>query len=150
MLSVRAPLKSVGNFDIILFKGHPLIDVDIFRDVMGKNIKVINENIYDLFPKAALIIGSATGSLAEAIACGVSVIVVARENELITNPLVDMGKGEMWDIAFNAIEVEQKIKKLLEFRNKNMDEIKIIATWYKDNFFIEPSEENIVKTFELK
>jgi len=75
---------------------------------------------------------------------------VARENELITNPLVDMGKGEMWDIAFNAIEVEQKIKKLLEFRNKNMDEIKIIATWYKDNFFIEPSEENIVKTFELK
>jgi hypothetical protein len=31
-----------------------------------------------------------------------------------------------------------------------MDEIKSIATWYKDNLFIEPSEENILKTFELK
>ena len=143
-------LKLVSNIDTVIFKGHPEVGIDVFRDVMGENIKVTNESIYDLFPKAALIIGSATGSLAEAIACGVSVIVVARENELITNPLVDMGKGEMWDTAFNAIEVEQKIKKLLEFRNKNMDEIKIIATWYKDNFFIEPSEENIVKTFELK
>ncbi len=60
-----------------------------------------------------------------------------------------MGKGKMWDIAFNVIEVEQKMKKLLEFRSKNMDEIKGIATWYKDSLFIEPSEENIVKTFEL-
>ena len=142
-------LKLVSNLDAVIFKGHPAIDVDIFRDVMGKNIKVTNENIYNLFPETALIIGSATGSLAEAVACGVSVVVVAQENELITNPLVDMGKGKMWDIAFNAIEVEQKIKKLLEFRNKNMDEIKVIATWYKDNFFIEPTEENIVRAFEL-
>ena len=60
-----------------------------------------------------------------------------------------MGKGKMWDIAFNTIEVEQKMKKLLEFRNKNMDEIKSIATQYKDNLFIEPSEENIAKIFKL-
>jgi hypothetical protein len=143
-------LKLVSNFDAVLFKGHPAIDVDVYRDSMGENIKVINENIYDLFPKTALIIGSATGSLVEAIACGVSVVVVARKNELITNPLVDMGQGKMWDIAFNVTELEQKMKKLLEFRNKNMDEIKDIAIWYKNNFFIEPSEENIVKTFELK
>jgi hypothetical protein len=31
-----------------------------------------------------------------------------------------------------------------------MDEIKGIATWNKDNLFIEPSEDNFVKTFELK
>ena len=142
-------LKLVSDLDAAIFKGHPAVDIDVFRDVMGENIKVTNENIYNLFPKAALIIGSATGSLAEAIACGVSVVVVARENELITNPLVDMGKGKMWDIAFNAIEVEQKIKKLLEFRKENMDEIKCIAAWYKDNLFIEPNEENIVKAFEL-
>lgn len=143
-------LQLVSNFDAVLFKGHPAIDVAVFRDVMGENVKVINENIYDLFPKTALIIGSATGSLAEAIACGVSVVIVARKNELITNPLVDMGKEKMWDIAFNMIELEQKMKKLLEFRYKNMDEIKGIATWYKDNFFIEPNEKNIVKVFELK
>jgi hypothetical protein len=143
-------LKLVNNFDTVLFKGHPAIDVGIFRDIMGENIQVTNDSVYNLFPKAALIIGSATGALAEAIACGVSVVVVAaRKNELISNPLMDMGKGEMWDIAFNSIEVEQKIKKLLEFRNKNMDEIKNISNWYKDNLFIEPSEENIVKIFKL-
>jgi hypothetical protein len=142
-------LKLISDLDAVIFKGHPAVDIDVFRDVMGENIKVTNENIYNLFPETALIIGSATGSLAEAIACGVSIIVVARENELITNPLLDMGKGKMWDIVFNKIEVEQKLKKLLEFRNKNMGEIKDIAAWYKDNLFIEPSEENIVKTFEL-
>ena len=61
-----------------------------------------------------------------------------------------MGKGKMWDIAFNMNEVDQKMKNLIDFRNKNTAEIKGISNWYKKNLFIEPNEENIVKTFELK
>ena len=143
-------LELVCNIDSVIFKGHPAINIDVFQDAIGSNIKITSKNIYDLFPETALIIGSASGSLAEAIACGVSVVIVARENELITNPLADMGKGKMWDIAFNMAEVDQKMKNLLDFRNKNTAEIKGISNWYKKNLFIEPNEENIVKTFELK
>jgi len=143
-------LELVCNIDSVIFKGHPAINIDVFQDAIGSNIKITSKNIYDLFPETALIIGSASGSLAEAIACGVSVVIVARENELITNPLADMGKGKMWDIAFNINEVDQKMKNLLDFRNKNTSEIKGISNWYKKNLFIEPNEENIVKTFELK
>ena len=143
-------LKLVDNLGSVLFKSHPVINVDVFLDVMGVNIESTNRDIYNLFPETALVIGSATGSLVEAIACGISVIVIAQEDELMTNPLVGMGKGKMWDIAFNKIEVERKMKILLEFRSKNISEIKDISNWYKDNFFIEPSEENIIKTFELK
>jgi len=143
-------LRLVGNFDAVLFKSHPAIDADVFRDAMFKNTKVTNKNIYDLFPETALIIGGATGSMAEAVSCGISVIVVARESELATNPLVDIGKSKIWDIAFDKTEVEKKSKKLLEFRNKNMHEIKSIAAWYRDNLFIEPSAENISRVFELQ
>tara|TARA_B110000008_G_C16848826_1_gene515937 strand:- start:389 stop:1030 length:642 start_codon:yes stop_codon:yes gene_type:complete len=143
-------LELVSNIDSVIFKGHPAIDIDVFQDAIGSNIKVTNKNIYDLFPETALIIGSASGSLAEAVACGVSVIIVAKEYEIKTNPLADMGKGKIWDIAFNMNEVNHKIKHLLEFRNNNANEIKGISNWYKDNFFIEPSEENIIKTFELR
>ena len=146
----RGILRLVNNFDKVLFKSHPNVNINDFQSVMGKNIKVVNENIYDLFPKATLIIGGATGALVEAVACGVSVIVVAEESELTINPLTIMGKSKIWDIAFSKGEMKQKSKQLIEFRNKNMNEINDIAIWYKNNLFIEPSEENIVKTFELK
>ena len=81
--------------------------------VIGDNMKITNRNVYDLFPTTALVIGSASGSLAEAIACGVSVLVVGREDELLTNPLVDMGKGKMWDIAVNTFEVQTKAQKTI-------------------------------------
>jgi len=145
----KSMLQIVGGLDKVQFKGHPEININAFQDVMSENIEVTNRNIYELFPDTAVIIGSATGSLAEAVACGVSVVVVAQKNELITNPLTDIGKGKIWDIVFNEIELEQKMKQLLHFRSSNMSEIDSIADWYKDNLFVVPCEENIIRAFDL-
>jgi hypothetical protein len=38
---------------------------------------------------------------------------------------------------------------LIKYRKNNINEIQEIANWYKNNFFIEPTEKNIVKAFEL-
>jgi hypothetical protein len=34
-------------------------------------------------------------------------------------------------------------------RTTNVEEIKRIAKWYKDSCFVEPTEENIVRAFDL-
>jgi hypothetical protein len=140
-------LELVKIFDNIIFKSHPTVDNSNFKDQIERNTQVTNEDIYDLFPKALIIVGNASGSLVEAVACGVSVIVLARENELIPNPLVDFGKGEIWDIAFNKKELIDRCQQLLIYRKNNPDKINVIAAWYKDNFFIEPTKENISKVF---
>ncbi|NOX16375.1 MAG: hypothetical protein GXP61_10215, partial [Epsilonproteobacteria bacterium] len=141
-------LESVSVFDSILFKNHPAVDIKVYGK-LNKNIKIVKNDIYKLFQTTTLAIGSASGTCVEAIACGISVIIIASVNNLTANPLVEYGKGKIWDIAFSKDDIEILYNQLLEYRRNNIEEIKQIASWYKDNFFVEPIEENIVKVFEL-
>ena len=141
-------LESVKNFDNVIFKNHPAVDIKRFGE-LPKNIIVSNHNMYKLFKNTKLVIGTASGSSVEAVACGISVIIIASQNNLTANPLVEYGKGEIWDIAFSKDEVNFLYNKLIDFRKNNPTEIEDIASWYRDNFFIEPNEENIIKVFEL-
>jgi len=88
------------------------------------------------------------GTSLEAVACGVPVIIIANEGNLI-NPLVNYGKGEIWDIAFNEQDVKKHYDNLLKYKNNNLNKVEKIACWYKENFFVEPTEENIVRAFEF-
>jgi len=142
-------LESLKEFNHIIFKNHPAVNIDNFGD-LPKSIEVSNDNIYELFKNSKLVIGTASGTCVEAVACGVSVIVMASQDKLTANPLVKYGKGKIWDIAFSKDDVEKLYNKLLKYRVEHTDEIKEIAFWYRDNFFVEPTEENIVEVFELE
>ena len=147
-LDTKYMIASVKEFDNIIFKNHPVVNIKKFGE-LPKNITVSNENIYKLFENSKLAIGTASGTAVEAVSCGVSVIIIASQDNLTANPLVEYGKGKIWDIAFDVSEVEIIYQKLLDFRVNNQEEIKEIAVWYKDNFFVDPTEENIVKIFKL-
>lgn len=141
-------LESVSSFNQILFKNHPAVNINQFGK-LDSNIVVVTDNIYQLFENAELVIGTASGTSVEAVACGVSVIIIASQENLTANPLVDYGKGKIWDIAFSKDDVKKLYNNLIEYRKNNEEEIKEIACWYKDNFFIEPTEDNIIKAFDL-
>ena len=141
-------LDSVKDLDNIIFKNHPAVDINKFGN-LPINIKVSNENIYNLFKNTELAIGTASGTSAEAVACGVSVIIMASLDNLTANPLIKFGKGKIWDIAFSKNDVKRVYNNLIKYRKNNIKEIKQIASWYKENFFIEPTEGNIVNFFEL-
>lgn len=142
-------LKMVVKLDRVLFKGHPLVNNQKISTFLNDRIKTTQTNIYDLFPQSALIIGGASGSLAEAMACGVSVLVIAKENELVTNPLAEIGKGKMWDIAYNSEDILKKSAELVTFRNMYKDEIINITSWYRSHLFVEPTKEKIKQIFEV-
>ena len=141
-------LMSCHLFPAVIFKNHPALDFAQLG-TLPNNITCSKANIYTLFQTSKLAIGTASGSLLEAVACGVSVIVIASNDNLTANPLVAYGQGKIWDIAFNSDDVIKIYDKLIKYRNNHTDEVQKIAMWYKENFFIEPTEENIIKTFEL-
>lgn len=141
-------LESVKDFKNVIFKNHPAVDISIFGK-LSTNIAISNENIYELFKNTKLVIGTASGTAVEAVACGISVIIIASQDNLTVNPLVEHGKGEIWDIAFSKDDVPTLYNKLLNYRKNNIEKIKSISLWYKENFFIEPTEEKIVKLFKL-
>jgi len=141
-------IDSVSTFKNVLFKNHPVVDIERYGK-LNKNIRVVNENIYELFKDASIVISTGSGTLVEAVACGISVIVIASQDNLTANPLVKYGKGKIWDIAFSKDDVKRLYDELIEYRKNNLLEIHQISEWYKNNFFIKPTEENIVKAFEL-
>jgi DNA gyrase inhibitor GyrI len=61
--------------------------------------------------------------------------------------LVAKGKGKIWDIAYTNDDLPLLCYKLINYKKDNEQEIKEIAAWYKENFFIEPTKDNIVEIF---
>lgn len=141
-------LECVSDFKKIQFKNHPAVNINNFGK-LSDNIIVVNENIYKLFENTKIVIGTASGSSLEAVTCGISVIIIASNDNLTANPLVEYGKGKIWDIAFSKNDVKFLYNKLVEYRKNNIKEIKEIADWYKKNFFVEPTVQNIIKTFDI-
>jgi hypothetical protein len=144
----RYMLESIQVFDNIVFKSHPSIDINIFQP-FAKNVTITNDNIYKLFKNTKIVISTASGTLLEAVACGISVIVVASKDNFTANPLIDYGKGKIYDIAFSENDIKKVYNKLIKYRKNNLYEIKKISLWYKNNFFIQPTKKNITKIFEL-
>ena len=143
-------IDNLKELDNLIFVNHPAVNIKKFGK-LPKKIIVSNENIYNLFQNSKLVIGTTfSGTLVEAVACGISAIIVASQKNLTSNPLVKTGKGKIWDVAFNASEIIQIYKKLIDFRTSNKEKIEEIAHWYRHNLFREPTEENIVKVFDLK
>jgi hypothetical protein len=142
-------LEYCKNIPNITFKKHPASD-QAHLIFPTSQIEITNNNLYDLFKSTKIVIGTATGSLLEAVSCGISCIVIASQDNLTSNPLIEYGKGEIWDIAFSKDDVVTLYNTLLRFRNENSLRIQEIASWYKDNFFIEPTEANIINAFDLK
>jgi len=141
-------LQSVGNFEKVFFKKHPAVSIDKFYP-LPENVALVEDDIYTLFKNIDLVIGTASGTTVEAVACGKSVIVMASQDNLTANPLMKYGQGKIWEIAFSKDDVEKHYNKLIKYREENPQKINEIAQWYKDNFFVEPTEENIIKAFEL-
>ena len=142
-------IECVKGFEHIQFKNHPAMAIGRIDDLFTANIELTDDNIYNLFEDAEIVISTASGTSVEAVACGLSVIIIASKDNLTANPLVEYGKGKIWDIAFSIDEVKIVYSKLLEFRKDHSKKVKSISEWYKDNFFIEPTKENILKAFEL-
>jgi hypothetical protein len=142
-------LNCSNKFSNLIFKNHPAVNIERLNK-LPSNIKVSNKSVYKLFKSSNLVIlTAASGVAAEAVSCGLSVIILASQNNLTANPLIEKGKGKIWDLAFNVDEIETIYKKLTKFRSLNKNEIMDIASWYRNNFFIEPTEQNILNTFEI-
>lgn len=134
--------------DIVIFKNHPAMPVDINSNKFG-NIVLSSENIYKLFEYAKIVVCSASGTALEAVCCGVSVIVVASSTNLTANPLVDIGKGQIWDIVYDFSEFEIVYTKLLNYRRDNCEVVKKLSEWYKDNFFVNINDNNLMRVFKF-
>jgi len=143
-------LKTIEHVDSLKIKLHPTTNEKLFDSYKKVYWNYVYGDLYELFKKTNIVfVPPMSGTALEAVACGISVIIIASADRLTVNPLVNFGHRKIWDIVFEKKELKVKMNALLEFRKNNPQEINLISNWYKNNFFIEPTEENISKMFEL-
>ena len=143
-------LKKLRHLEYLNVKLHPTIREGRLNKYMKHNWNYAYGDLYEAFKGVDVVFTPPyAGTSLEAVACGVPVIIIASKDNII-NPLVSYGKGEVWDIAFGEKEAIRHYNGLLEYQKNRPNRVKEIAHWYKENFFIEPTEENIAKAFELK
>ncbi len=119
----------------IILKLHPTQKPEFFKDEINSNIVFAENSIYDLFEENLIFISTASGSAVEAVACGKTVVIVGSRDNLTANPLIETGRGEIWDIVFEESEMLEVMEKLVRFRSENPERIEELSNWYKENFF---------------
>ncbi|MDP0562382.1 MAG: hypothetical protein QS721_08680 [Candidatus Endonucleobacter sp. (ex Gigantidas childressi)] len=117
--------------------------------LIKNNWRKISGDLYDYLKDSQIVITSASGTAVEAIAMGVSVILVGEKDSVISNPMMPLGKDKMWGISLSSEELPEKINTLLKFRKENKGQIIEIAKLYRENLFNNPSPHEIKEMFEL-
>lgn len=130
-------------------KLHPAVSFEEVKRLVPSNVAIVKDDIYNLFESAKIIIGSASGTLVEAASLGIPVIVVKNNHMPNYNILPEYGKGLIWEEASTVEELTQNITKFESLIDKNLAEVASIANKYKEMFFCNPTEENIMKAFDL-
>jgi len=136
----------------MLIKPHPT-HTDNFLHQFSRSIpdkcQFTDKETYNLIEESNLVLSSGSGTPVEAAAMGTSVIIVANQSSFTTNPMPELGQGEIWEIVFDQKDLKATVERLINYRNNHIDRIKSIAKEIKASFFTQPTEANIVQAFDL-
>ena len=133
----------------MLIKNHPALNASAYVKTLLPAAHITDQNLYDLFKKAKIIIGGAGGTLVEAVSFGIPAIYLKNNTGIEFNPLPEYGKGIIWDEASSAEELKVCIKKLETALEHHADDINDFAYRLRKDFFSQCDEESIRKAFEL-
>ncbi|TWX54054.1 hypothetical protein [Colwellia hornerae] len=133
----------------VYVKAHPTLNLASLKPYISNHWIIVEGDLYDRLEDANIVIVTASGTAAEAVVIGKSVIVIGDPNGITTNPLLNLGKGKIWDIAETSEEVTNVAKKLLEYRVSNEEIVSQLSEKYKSLLFIDATDEDILAMFDL-
>jgi hypothetical protein len=77
------------------------------------------------------------------------VIIISNKEGLTTNPMLNLGKGVIWDFADTSLELTLVINRLLNVRANCPDEVREISRRYKELLFNDLTKNEILSLFDL-
>ena len=132
----------------LLIKYHPA-NPHTPEDNLPTNWKITTTAAHDLYKICSVAIVSESGIFVEAVACGISVILIGNTDQITYNQLPEYSRGKSWEIVFDQEDFEEAYKNLISFRKNNKIELKELTERVRKDFFNYPSEQNICKAFQI-
>jgi hypothetical protein len=152
----RHVLNLINKADLkqpILIKFHPYFNQKKLKVRVGQGVQVVQDNHLDLIARSKIVIGMATGTLAEAASLGIPAININIEGEFSEfSPgfMPEFGKGIIWDNASNTSEVVGLVNFFNTLMDTKPEKIEEMGKKYKEIFFSQPLEQKIIEAFDLK
>jgi len=149
-INILRVVNDAKNMPIpFLVKAHPSTGVDEIRHLLPSGAILTRGSNHELFKTTKILISSVSGTLVEAASLGIPSIVIKNPGKVDFNPLCDYGRGVIWDEASGSETLRQQIDKFEYELKNNLEQIENIANIYKREFFCDPDEHNISKSFDL-
>lgn len=137
----------------LLLKFHPGVDRPKYENRIKQGVQIVEGDLFDFLVQAKMVMGMATGTLAEAASLGIPAISIENNekglSEFSHSFMPELGKGIIWDKASNISEVLDRVKRFNELVDKEPEKIKAMGTEYKNLFFCQPSDQKIIDAFDL-
>jgi len=142
--------SGIDKGNTVYIKFHPNHVVENPGYIFPETWIFTTERLDNLCKESKIIISAGSGgTILEAASMGCSVIAIGNKNALTFNSMPDLGKGEIWDVAFDADELIDAYKRLSAFRDENIERIAELSEKYKEMFFNEATEEKFIEIFDL-
>ena len=129
-----------------MLKFHPSTNIRDYKKLIPNDIKIVNNDLYELFNVTKIVISSSTGAAVESVCMGIPVIFMEDDDNVNKiNFFANKDKGIIWDET-SPKNINKSLDKLLNVENA---ELLKYAKNYRDQYFTEPSKEKIISFFEL-
>lgn len=150
---IKNILEMVNHIDWpknhILIKFHPAVNPSKYLRMIQQGIKIVNNDVYDLFTEARMIISAESGTLIEGACLGIPGIVINNSKRFTHNPFPEEGRGIIWDLVHDVNELNNVILQCSHRIETDREAVVKLADYYKSIFFTEVSEEGIINAFDL-
>lgn len=142
-------LNNVFKNNKVDLKLHPTNSISDYMDLIEFDYSLREGDIYPLLENTELVIGAASGTLVDAVACGVPVLVVTQNEQVEYSFLPDFARGVLWEVAYDSSSFYTNREKLLNIiKNSSKERLEMILK-VRNEMFYEPTEKRILEAFEL-
>ncbi|GFM38130.1 hypothetical protein [Desulfovibrio psychrotolerans] len=142
--AIRPLFSKIG----LRFKFHPATNPQRYREFLPENATIVTGSLISAIEGSSVVIGSGTGTLAEAVALGIPAITVESPDRFCHNYLPPFGKGILWEVCSAPERIDTVRSTLLSATSPQQRED--MRRQFRDLLFRDPTEEAILEAFDLR
>ncbi|MBG0772739.1 DegT/DnrJ/EryC1/StrS family aminotransferase [Oleidesulfovibrio alaskensis] len=133
----------------LLVKFHPDTDPAAYAHLLPRGSLTIGGTMPEALSRARLVIGTGSGSLAEAACRGIPVIAASMGGSGALNYMPEPGRNTIWFPAGSTQDILDHARRLLSMNRQQLDALKHSGTAMRDTVFFNPSPERILAMLGL-
>jgi hypothetical protein len=133
----------------IVIKFHPAVEQNKYTSQIPSMFTVTDKDLYSLFGIARMVIGQSTGTMVEAASLGIPVIDIVDPEKFSHSFMPECGREVLWDKATHVEDLYRHMRQFEDSIRLDPSQLLVMGEKIRDNYFCKPTEEQIVRAFDL-